>query len=81
MKKQEFVVGTHLKPENCSKSLNFFTCVGITYVTIGIAYEQNPIIMTSSNFGLKIATKTQNCRRKLKLVSNDVEYQANSENI
>ena len=37
--------------------------------------------MTSSNFGLKIATKTQNCRRKLKLVSNGAESQADSENI
>ena len=37
-------------------------------------------IMTSSNFGLKIA-KTQKCRRKLKLVSNDAEFKADSENI
>ena len=37
--------------------------------------------MTSSNFGLKIAKKTQNCRRKLKLVSNGAESQADSENI
>ena len=48
---------------------------------VGIAYEQNLIIMTSSNFGLKIATKTQNCRRKLKLVSNDAQFQADSTNI
>ena len=81
VKKREFVVGTHLKPENCSKSIEFFLCVGITYGKVGIAYEQNPIIMTSSNFGLKIATKTQNCRRKLKLVSNGAESQADSENI
>ena len=37
--------------------------------------------MTSSNFGLKIAKKSQNCRRKLKLVSNDAEYQAKSKYI
>ena len=55
--------------------------IGIIHGTVGIAYEQNPIIMTSSNFGLKIATKTQNCRRKLKLVSNGAESQADSENI
>ena len=48
---------------------------------VGIAYEQNPIIMTSSNFGLKIATKTQNCHRKLKLVSNGAKFQADSENV
>ena len=38
-------------------------------------------IMTSSNFGLKIGKKLKNCRRKLTLVSNDAEYQADSENI
>ena len=59
----------------------FFLCLGINHGTVGIACEQNPIIMTSSNFGLKIATKTQNCRRKLKLVSNGAESQADSENI
>ena len=49
---------------------------------IGIANEQNPKIMTSSNLGLKIAKKkNQNCRRKLKLVSNGAEFQAESENI
>ena len=37
-------------------------------------------IMMSSNFGQKIA-KNQNCRRKLKLVSNDAKFQADSENI
>ena len=57
MKKREFVVGTHLKPENYSKSLNFFKCVGITRGTVGIAYEQNRKIMMSSNSGLKIAKK------------------------
>ena len=77
MKKQDFVVGTHLKPEVFFKiNRIFFYWIGITNGTVGIAYEQNPIIMTSSNFGLKIATKTQNCRRKLKLDSNDAEYQA-----
>ena len=45
-----------------------------------IAYEQNPIITKSSKFGLKIA-KNQSCRRKLKLVSNDAESKADSENI
>ena len=55
--------------------------IEIIHGTIGIAYEQNPIIMTSSKFGLKIAPKTQNCRRKLKLVSNGAESQADSENI
>ena len=60
----------------------FFKCVGITRGTIGIAYEQNRKIMTSSNSGLKIAKKKmQNCRRKLKLDSNVAEYQADSENI
>ena len=54
---REFVVGTHLKPENYSKSLNFFKCVEITRGTIGIAYEQNCKFMTSSNSGLKIAKK------------------------
>ena len=49
---------------------------------IGIANQQNPRIMTSSNFGLKIAKKkNQNCHKKLKLDSNDVECQANSKNI
>ena len=58
VKKQEFAVGTHLEPKNCSKSIEFFSyCVGITYGTVGIAYKQNQIIMTSSNFGLKIARK------------------------
>ena len=42
---------------------------------IGTANQQNPRIKTSSNFGLKIA-KNQNCRRKLKLDSNDAESQA-----
>ena len=37
--------------------------------------------MTSSNSGLKIATTIQNCRRKLKLDSNDAECQADSEYI
>ena len=37
--------------------------------------------MTSSNCGLKIASTTQNCRRKLKLYSHDAKYQADSENI
>ena len=50
-------------------------------ITIGNAYEHNPIIMTSSNFGLKIVTQTQNSRRKFKLVSNGAESQANSENV
>ena len=59
----------------------FVYCVGITHGTVGIAYEQNPIIMTSSNLGVKIATKTQNCRRKLRLVSNGAKSQADSENI
>ena len=59
----------------------FFKCVGITRGTVGIVYEQNRKIMTSSNTGLKIATKFQNCRRKLKLVSNGAESQADSENI
>ena len=45
-----------------------------------MAYEQNPRIMTSSNFGLKIE-KNQNCLRNLKLDSNDEECQAHSENI
>ena len=45
---------------------------------VGIAYEQNLIIMTSSNVWPKIEKK---CRRKLKLDSNDAEYQADSENI
>ena len=58
-----------------------FKCVGITHGTVGIAYEQNPIIMTASKFGQKIATKTQNCRRKLKLVLNGAKSQADSENI
>ena len=57
VKKQEFVVGTHLNPENCSKSLDFFKCVGITRGTVGITYEQNRKIMTSSNSELKIAKK------------------------
>ena len=57
MKKQDFNVGTHLKPENCSKSFIFFKCVGITRGTLGIAYEQNRKIITSSNSGLKIAKK------------------------
>ena len=49
---------------------------------IGIANQQNPRTMTSSNFGLKIAQKkNQNCRRKLKLDSNDAKCQADSENI
>ena len=51
------------------------------FLLIGIANEQNPRIMTSSNFGLKIATKTQNCRRKLNLVSKGAKSQVNSENI
>ena len=51
------------------------------FLLIGIANEQNPRIMTSSNYGLKIAKKNQNCRRKLKLVPNDAECQADSENI
>ena len=55
--------------------------IGIIHGTVGIAYEQNAIIMTSSKFGLKIATKTQNCCRKLKLVSNGAESQADSENV
>ena len=55
--------------------------IGIIHVTVGIAYKENTIIITSSNFGLKIATKTQNCRRKLKLVSNGAKCQADSENI
>ena len=42
---------------------------------IGIANEQNPRIMTSSNFGLKIEKKL-NCRKKLKLVSKDAKCQA-----
>ena len=37
--------------------------------------------MTSLNFGLKIAKKNLNCHRKLKLDSNNGEYQADSENI
>ena len=42
---------------------------------IGFAYEQNPRIMTSSNFVLKKEKmKNQNCRKKLKLDSNDAEY-------
>ena len=53
----------------------------MTHGTVGIAYEQNPIIMTSSNFGLKIKKKPQNCRRKLKLVSNGAKSQTDSENI
>ena len=57
----------------------FFEYVEIMFLLIGIANEQNPRIMTSSNYGLKIAKK--NCRRKLKLVSNDAECQADSENI
>ena len=53
------------------------------FVLIGIANEQNLKIMTSSNFALKVAKKkkNQNCRRKLKLDSNDAESQAHSENI
>ena len=47
---------------------------------IDIANEQNARIMTSSNYWLKIE-KNQNCRRKLKLDSNDAKYQADSENI
>ena len=51
------------------------------FLLIGITNEQNRRIMTSSNYGLKIATKNQNCRRKLKLDSNDAKCQADSENI
>ena len=36
----------HLKPENYSKSLQLFKRVGITRETAGIAYDQNPKIMT-----------------------------------
>ena len=57
----------------------FFGCVGIMFLLISIANEQNPRTMTSSYFGLKIAE--ENCRRKLKLDSNDTESRANSENI
>ena len=58
MKKRDFVVGMHFKPENGSKSLEFcFSYVGFTRGTVGIAYEQNPTIMTASVLGLKIATK------------------------
>ena len=59
VKKREFVVEMHLKPENCSKLIDFFLCVGITRGMVGIANEQNPIIMTSSNFGLKIAKRSK----------------------
>ena len=38
-------------------------------------------IMTSSNFKLKIAKKNENYRRKLKLVSNDAQFQVDSKNI
>ena len=62
VKKREFVVVTHLKPDNCSKSLEFLKFLGITRGTNGIAYEQNSIIITSSHFGLKEA-KNLNCRR------------------
>ena len=48
---------------------------------IVVVVEQNRKIMTSSNSELKIAKKIQNCRRKLKLDSNDAECQADSENI
>ena len=36
---------------------NSFKCVGITPGKVGIVYEQNRIIMMSSNCGLKIAKK------------------------
>ena len=50
----------------CIKSLkvvqnhsNIFQCIGITHSTVGFAYEQNPSVMTSSNFRLKIAKKSK----------------------
>ena len=60
MKKREFVVGMHLKPTNCSKSLeSFFLFVGITQGKIDIAYEQNPRFLMSSNFGFKKAKQSK----------------------
>ena len=57
VREKKFVVGMHLKPGNCSKSLEFFLSVGITGSTVGIAYRQNPRIMTSSKFWLKNSKK------------------------
>ena len=59
----------------------FLEYVRLMFVLIGIANEQNPNTMTSSNFGLKKEKKNQNCRRKLKLDSNDAKSQVDSENV
>ena len=87
VKKTEFVVGTHLKPENCSKSIEFvLMCRNHSWhgwYCIWAKSDNYDVIKfwIKNNFRLKIATKTQNCRRKLKLVSNGAESQADSENI
>ena len=61
MKKQEFVIEMHLKPQNQSKSLEFFfSCVEITRGIAGIEYEQIPRILKCSIFGLKIARMSIN---------------------
>ena len=53
---------------------NFFQCVGITRGTVGIAYEKNKKNYDVIKFWAKNTKKNQNCRRKLKLDSNDAEY-------
>ena len=61
MRKQEFIAEMHLKPKNISKSTEFFfSCVGIIRGTGGIAYEENPRLVTPSNVWLKKAQKNKN---------------------
>ena len=60
MKRRGFVVWMHSKPENCSKSLEFFFNVYKSLlVQLALHMRKNPRIMTSSNFGLKIDALAQ----------------------
>ena len=79
MKKREFIV--EMQPKINQNHLNFFSCLGIIRGTISIAFEQIQRILKCSIFGGKNREKKRNHCRKLKLDSNDAEYQEDSEKI